>query len=296
MLAAGTRPHGAAGSAARRMALDLETLLRAGVRRGQPAGPDLAYAPVRSEVDQAFDSPVSVDANTGETVAPDIDWRKIVRQIEEQSRETKDLWLAVYLCRAGALGWAICQRWRSARNSWPVSASATGTAFTPSSTSNTDSRAARGRASPLASVAEIPGIPLRGDEGFWSTRAWGLSPGETSSAIRDVGGAAEGYDRFRAVLNETPDEAIVAAADQLEAVGQAIRRVDAILMANAEGDTGANFKTTYEAIASLKRAVLSFSSAPPPEAESAAPGGRSDVRRVGAGGRRPTAVRRHRIS
>ena len=68
--------------------LDLETLL-APVSDEAPAGPDLAYDPVRSEVDQAFDSPVSVDANTGETVAPDIDWRKVVRQIDEQSRETK---------------------------------------------------------------------------------------------------------------------------------------------------------------------------------------------------------------
>ena len=47
MLAAGTRPPGAAGSAGRRMALDLETLL-APVSDETPAGPYLAYDPFRS--------------------------------------------------------------------------------------------------------------------------------------------------------------------------------------------------------------------------------------------------------
>ncbi|MGA2952375.1 MAG: type VI secretion system protein TssA, partial [Caulobacteraceae bacterium] len=41
--------------------------------------------------------------------------------------------------------------------------------------------------------------------------------------------------------------------------------------------TGANFKATYEAIASLKRAVLGFSSAPPPEVESAEAEGRAQT-------------------
>ena len=254
------------------MALDLETLL-APVSDETPAGPDLAYDPVRSEVDQAFDSPVSVDANTGETVAPDIDWRKVVRQIEEQSRETKDLWLAVYLCRAGA--WlgdlptvvvgaeflaGLCERyWDSVHP-------------------QLDEYGFQGRKGPCESLASVAGFlgPLRGVRLLEHPRL-GAFTGRDFERYRDVGGAAEGYDRFRAVLNETPDEAIIAAADQLEAVGQAIRRVDAILVANAEGDTGANFKATYEAIASLKRAVLGFSSAPPPEVESAEAEGRAQT-------------------
>ncbi|MGH7024965.1 MAG: type VI secretion system protein TssA [Caulobacteraceae bacterium] len=251
------------------MALDLETLL-APVSEESPAGADLAYDPARAEIDQAFDRPASIDATTGESVATaDVDWRAIVRQIESQSQATKDLWLAVYLCRAGArmgdldtvlMGAeflaGLCEGyWESVHPAL-------------------DEYGFQGRKGPcesLASIADFLG-PLRGVRLVEHPRL-GVFTGLDFERFRDGGEAQEGYDRFRAALGDTPDEVLTDAAAKLDAVAAAIRRVDQVLMAKADGGTGANFKATYDALANLKRAVLAFSTSPAAAATDAEPAG-----------------------
>ena len=83
------------------MALDLETLL-APVSDESPAGEDLAYDPDRTEIEQAFERSVSGDITGAAEAESETDWRRIISLIEQQSAKTKDIWLAVYLCRAGA--------------------------------------------------------------------------------------------------------------------------------------------------------------------------------------------------
>jgi hypothetical protein len=83
------------------MALDPSRLL-APVSDDDPTGPDLAYDPQRYEIEQAFETEVSIDASGVEAQASDVDWRAIIAKIGEQSARTKDIWLAIYLCRAGA--------------------------------------------------------------------------------------------------------------------------------------------------------------------------------------------------
>ena len=51
------------------MALDVETLLTA-VSEDAPSGPDLAYDPERQEIEQAFESSVSIDASGEEATRP----------------------------------------------------------------------------------------------------------------------------------------------------------------------------------------------------------------------------------
>jgi len=75
------------------LALDVESLLEP-VSEDQPAGDDLSYDPARSELEQVFDTP--------EEGAEDIDWRRTVQLIQAQFKRSKDVWLAIYLCRAGA--------------------------------------------------------------------------------------------------------------------------------------------------------------------------------------------------
>ena len=237
------------------MALNLETLL-APVSEESPAGPDLAYDAVRAEIDQAFDRPASIDATTGETVAPDVDWRKVVRQIEEQSRTTKDLWLAVYLCRAGA--WlgdfatvamgaeflaGLCETY------WETVHPAL------------DEYGFQGRKGPCDSLSSVGGFltPLRNVRLLEHPRL-GVFTGLDFERFRGGGSAEEGYDRFRALLNETSDEVIVGTAEQISGIERAIRRVDVVLMANADGDTGANFTLTLQ-VASVTREKLLVQSA-----------------------------------
>ena len=81
--------------------MDVEELL-APVSEEDPVGPDLAYDAERGTIEQAFDSSVSIDTTGEAGAAVEIDWRPIIGMIEQQSTRTKDVWLAVYLCRAGA--------------------------------------------------------------------------------------------------------------------------------------------------------------------------------------------------
>jgi type VI secretion system ImpA family protein len=85
---------------------------------------------------------------------------------------------------------------------------------------------------------------------------------------------AEGYGLFRAALAETPEENLVEIVGRLDAITSGFKRADAVLTANADGDTAANFKPTYDLLAQMKRAVQSFTSAPaaPVAEEAAAPG------------------------
>jgi type VI secretion system protein ImpA len=82
------------------MKLDLDRLL-APVPGDNPAGPDLAYDPQRHEIEQAFETSVSIDAS-GVVETGEADWRAIIAAIAALSDRTKDVWLPVYLCRAGA--------------------------------------------------------------------------------------------------------------------------------------------------------------------------------------------------
>ncbi|HEY5289700.1 MAG TPA: type VI secretion system protein TssA [Caulobacteraceae bacterium] len=249
------------------MALDLETLL-APVSEEAPAGPDLAYDPARVEIDQAFDRPASIDATTGVAVVSEVDWRAVMRLIENQSQKTKDLWLAVYLCRAGA--WMGDLTTVSAGAEFLAGLCET---YWQSVHPSLDEYGFQGRKGPcesLASFADFLG-PLRGVKIVEHPRL-GAFTGLDFERFRDGGEAQEGHDRFRAALSDTPDETLTAAAAQFDVIASAIRRVDTVLMANAEGDTGANFKATYDALAGLKRAVLAFSASPPaqsPEAKTA---------------------------
>src|ERR1700753_784003 len=83
------------------MALDLGRLL-APVSDDNPVGPDLAYDPGRYEIEQAFETEISIDASGEDAGASDVDFRQEINKIAEQAEKTKDVGLAVYLCRAGA--------------------------------------------------------------------------------------------------------------------------------------------------------------------------------------------------
>jgi len=74
-----------------------------------------------------------------------------------------------------------------------------------------------------------------------------------------VGGAAEpGYGMFRALLEETADEDLAALAARVRGISDAIRRADAVLVANADGDTGTNFTPTYAALDEIAQGIESF--------------------------------------
>jgi type VI secretion system ImpA family protein len=245
--------------------MDVEELLAA-VSEEAPAGADLAYDPERGTIEQAFDSSVSIDT-TGETSdAPEIDWRPIIGMIEQQSARTKDVWLAVYLCRAGA-------------KSGQLSLVETGAQYLAGLLERywetvhpqLEEYGFQGRKGPCESLGrrgEFLG-PLERTPLLEHPRLGRFSGGDFER-VRAGAEAAEGYGMFRAALADTPEATLTEIIERLDAITSAVKRADAVLTANAGEDTGANFQPTYELLAQMKKAVQSFTSAPPAEDAGAA--------------------------
>jgi type VI secretion system protein ImpA len=252
--------------------MDVEELL-APVSEEEPVGPDLAYDAERGTIEQAFDSSASIDTSGEAAAAAEIDWRPIIALIEQQSGRTKDVWLAVYLTRAGA-------------RSGQLALVETGALYLAGLLEQywdkvhpqLEEYGFQGRKGPCESLTrrgEFLG-PLEAAPLLEHPRL-GRFSGADFERFRAGAEAAEGYGLFRAALAETPEEALTEAVARLDAILAAIKRADAVLTANAEGDTGANFQPTYDLIAQMKRAVQSFTSTPAEEeagaAESAAASG-----------------------
>ncbi|HZL00549.1 MAG TPA: type VI secretion system protein TssA [Caulobacteraceae bacterium] len=248
------------------MAVDVESLL-VPISEEAPAGEDLSYDPERVEIEQVFERSVSMDITGEAEAAEDVDWRRVVSLIQAQSARTKDLWLAVYLCRAGARAGDLDQV-------------AAGAAFLEGLCERfwdtmhpaLDEYGFQGRKGPCESLSRVGEFlgPLKRTILLAHPRL-GRFTGADFERFRAGGDGEEGYGQFRAALNETPDETLVEAAARLDAIAASIRAADAILTAKAEGDTGPNFQPTYAVLAELRKAVLSFSAAPPAEEEEASP-------------------------
>ena len=233
--------------------MELEELL-APVSEEDPCGPDLAYDPERSQLEQAFESSVSIDTSGEAAEAVEIDWRPVIAMIEGQSTRTKDVWLAVYLCRAGA-------------RSGQLALVETGAAYLAGLFERywdkvhpqLEEYGFQGRKGPCESLASHAPflLPLQSAPLLEHPRL-GRFSGADFERFRSEAEAADGYGMFRAALEETSDEALQAIVARLDAINDCIKRADAVLTANAAGETGVNFQPTYDLLAQMKRAVQSF--------------------------------------
>ncbi len=228
---------------------DVETLL-APVSEENPVGEDLSYDAERQEIETAFET----SASGGSANEGDVDWRSIVKLIENQSARTKDIWLAVYMMRAGARMAQLDVVERGAE----YLAGLVGT-YWDTVHPQLDEYGFQGRKTPCESLTRIGEFlgPLRNIILIRHPRL-----GEYSSADIErftIGGDNEdGYGMFRAALQETPVEEIEAAVAQLDALVAAIQRADGIMTANSGSETSVNFKPTYEALKGVRAGLAGF--------------------------------------
>lgn len=250
--------------------MDVESLL-APVSDDSPAGEDLSYDNDRYLIESAFEA-----GEDGE--GPDL--RETLRQIESQSARTKDVWLAIYLARAGAkmgrldvisdgtqmLAGLFERYWDTVHPTL-------------------DEYGFQGRKGPCESLTRIGEFlgPLRRTILIEHPRL-GRYSGEDLERFATQGTDADGYGMFRAALEDTDKETLQVAIDQLDQIRDAIRRTDAVLTANAGSDTGTNFQPTYETLEGIRKALAPYAGlAPEPEAE-ASDGGAGDYAAPSGGG------------
>lgn len=243
--------------------MDVEALLQP-VSDDAPAGEDLYGDPHRTEIELAF-----------EPDAADVDWRRIVSLIEDQSGRTKDVWLGIYLARAGAkmgrLDFALAGTEFLAgmfERYWETMHPAL------------DDLGFQGRKGPCESLTRIGEFigPLRRTTLIAHPRL-GSYTGEDLQRFDEEGDGADGFGMFRAAVAETDVADIQAALASLDAMRAALARTDAVLMAQADGDTGTDFTPTYDAIDAIRRALLPYAG----QAEAEA-GADAEIAEGGAGG------------
>jgi type VI secretion system ImpA family protein len=242
------------------MAVDVDALI-APFSEEAPAGPDLSYDPARQDIEGVFDRSISDDGSEGD----EVDWSQIIRQIEAQAEATRDVWLPVYLMRAGAKA----GRLESVENGAMLLAGLLENLW-DAVHPHLEEYGYQGRKGPTESLTRIGEFigPFRKVILIEHNRL-GKYSGADFERFRDNGDSEDGYGMFRALLEETADEDLHAVVERLVGIDAAIRRADAVLTANAGDDTGTNFQPTYDAIAEMRKAVMAFAKDQKSEDESA---------------------------
>lgn len=232
------------------MALDIDALV-APLSEDQPSGPDLYGDLKRQQIEQAFERSIS-DGTASENSAAK--WQDTIDLIVEQCEITRDLWLPVYLIRAAAqagqfdlvvesagfLASLIETRWADVHP-------------------QLEDLGFIGRKTPCESLTRIGDFlgPLERMPLVVHPRLGSFS-GADFDRFREKGPKAEGFGEFRQTLDALGEQGLDQASAGLDALSDAIRSVDATLTANADGDTGTNFKPTLDLLAKMRKAVASF--------------------------------------
>jgi len=218
-----------------------------------PAGPDLSYDADRQEIEQAFDPSQE-----------DVDWDRIVSLTAAQAARTRDLWVAVYMARAGARA----GRLEVVESGLQLLAGYVET-FWDVAHPTIEEYGIEGRKGACESLVRIGEFlaPLRRVPLVAHPRI-GVFSGEDFVRFAEHGSAADGWGQFRAAVADTPVDALAAVLDRLDRMRAAIVRTDAILSDEAEraGQTGTNFTTTYDAIDAIVAAVRAYVVQDNPEA------------------------------
>jgi type VI secretion system protein ImpA len=229
------------------MSIDLDRFL-APIADDDPAGPDLAYDPDRYRIEQAFDV-----AGDGDADVPAVDWREIVALIASQADRTKDIWLAIYLARAGAL---------SGRLDTVIAGSQALAGLLGRYWDTVHPRledygfpGRRGACDTLASYREFT-APLQRLTVIEHPRLGSFSAGDLVRFARG-GSNEEGYGAFRAALDDPAVgvEALVVFIGQWDSLRAALEEVDATLTEHAGDDVGSNFAPIYETLRPVRAAA-----------------------------------------
>jgi len=229
------------------MGLDISALV-APLSDEQPSGPDMYGDANRQQIELAFDRSISDGA------APDVSasqWQDAIDLILAQCEQTRDLWLPVYLLRGAAqsgqfdlaidaaqfLAELIEVRWADVHP-------------------QLEDLGFIGRKTPCESLTRIGDFlgPLERMPLVSHPRLGSFS-GADFERFREQGPKAAGLAEFRMALDGIGAGGLQEALAGLEAIDGALRRVDAVLTANADGDTATNFKPAYDLLGKMRRAI-----------------------------------------
>ena len=245
---------------------------------GAPGGPDLAYDPQRQVIEQAFEASVSIDASGIADAERDTDWRTIIAAIREQAERTRDIWLPVYLCRAGARAGSLEIVAEGAQGLAALLEQCWTEMHPALEDYGFESR--RGACDTLVSRGGML-LPLEQVAVFAHPRLGRFAIADLIRFHKD-GDAAEGHGQFRLAVEGVEPAEWLAIAQMLDAIGDGIRRADAVLVAEAGGGTGTNFRALTDLIAGARAAIVALLPAARDEEVATADEGAEDAAAGGA--------------
>ena len=232
-----------------------------------PSGPDLSYDTERGTIESAFESSFSDDGAAG-----DVNWSGIIAEINGQLDKTRDIWLPVYLMRAGAQAGKLALIADGAEL-----LAGYVERFWDSVHPQLDELGLPGRVTPCASLARVTEFlgPLKRTVIVAHPRLGSYS-GADFERFAQNGEAESDFGMFQVAMRGDPDknvepvsqEDLVAAVETLERIKAALKRTDAAFAEQTGGD-GPNFKPTYELLDQIRRAVSVYAGVSASEAEDA---------------------------
>lgn len=227
------------------MLADTESLL-VPISEDDPAGPDLDYDSERDTLRQQFQSGYADEKADPRT----INWRETIALVEQQLTRSKDLWLPVYLMRAGAMAGQL-----GVVRTGAETLAGLLERYWDSVHPKLDELGIAGRITPCASLARVGEFinPLR-QAILVSHPRFGDYSGADVERFDLNGDAEEDYGIFRAALNELVRDDVLAVIADLEGIKGALERADGVFAAQADGD-GPNFQPTYTALDHLRRSL-----------------------------------------
>jgi type VI secretion system protein ImpA len=250
------------------MALDIEKLV-APLSDDAPSGPDLCYEDGRVEIEKVFDRSVSDEVAEERS---EKEWRDASKLILKEAKDTRDIWLPVYLMRAGAsagdfnqvvegaefLARLLEERWADVHP-------------------QLDEYGFIGRKTPCESLVRKADFinPLMRMALIKHERLGSYSAVDFDRFAKE-GAKAEGHGMFMAMLEASDEDILPKLLEQIDGLKSAIQRTDKIMTDNAEGDTATNFAPLYEELDKMRAAVATqVPGEPEPvaEAESGEAGG-----------------------
>lgn len=231
---------------------DLEQLL-APVSAEQPCGPDRSDH--RLAIEQPFERPESA---TGEEAAAEIDWNTVSDEIIAEFGRSKDLWLAIYLARAGvyARQWAWIELGANAlaglvERYWDgvhPNLEEYGVTARVMACNTLANRAAF--INPLLRVPVIAHIRL----GVFSA-------GDFERLAKGREGEAD-FGQFQKTLTEVGPAQLQACHDAVAAIETALRQTEKLFLEKTGGTESPDFALSYETLGRVKKAIGAFHSVP----------------------------------
>jgi type VI secretion system ImpA family protein len=230
------------------MARDIEALL-APIEEEAPSGPDMSYDDVRIEIESAFESSFSDEGAR----AADFNWLATIDLIDTQMGQTKDIWLAVYLMRAGAFAGQL----ETVVDGAAILAGMLDR-FWDTVHPQLDEYGLQGRVGPCQSLASIPEFlgPLRRMALVKHARLGAYSSADFER-FAENGADEDGYGMFRAAMQELGPDQVAAVFGQIETLAASLNAIDGVFTMQADGE-GPNLSPLHETLKQLRTALKPY--------------------------------------